>query len=80
MTITITEYTTNLVVTLPDARTVAELAAIAVLVVMLLQREMVRSRPQLWAQAAAGGLVAVTIPLAIAWAVIIVQRFLDLLR
>lgn len=80
MTITITEYTANLVVTLPDVRAIAELATIGVLVVALLQREMVRSRPQLWAEAAANGLIALTIPLAIAWAVIIMQRFLDLLR
>jgi len=80
VTITIAEYTINLVETLPDARTIAELATIAVLVVMLLQQEMVRSRPQLWAQGAASGLIAVTIPLAIAWAVIIIQRFLELLR
>ena len=80
MTITITEYTTNLAVTLPDARTIAELVTIAVLGVMLLQREMVRSRPQLWAQAAGNGLTAVIIPLTIAWAVIVLQRFLDLLR
>jgi hypothetical protein len=80
VTTTITEYTINLVVTLPDAQTVAELATIAILIVTLLEREMVRNRPQLWSQAATGGLVALTIPLGIAWAVIIIQRFLDLLQ
>lgn len=79
MTTTYGDYTIALVLTLADTRAFAEVLAIVTLVVLLVQREMVRHRPQFWARTGGPGLTAVAVPLTIAWAIIIVQRFADLL-
>jgi succinate-acetate transporter protein len=79
MTITVGEYTASLVQTLPDVRSFAEVLTIVTLVVLLLQREMVRDVPSMWARAGGAGLIAAMLPLSVAWATIIVQRFLELM-
>lgn len=80
MTTTVGEYTASLLLTLPDVRSFAEVLTIVTLVMLLLQREMVRNRPSMWARAGGAGLIAVVLPLGVAWATIIVQRFLELVN
>lgn len=79
MTITFGDYTSGLTALLPDERAIAEVVVILTLVAILLQREMLRDLPHLWAEAGFRGLTAIAVPLAIAWIGIISQRFLDLL-
>ena len=79
MTTTFGDYSASLLLTLADARAFAEVLCIVTLVLLLLQREMVRHRPQFWARTGGPGLTAVTVPLAVAWVAIIAQRFAALL-
>lgn len=79
MTTTFGDYSTSLLLTLADARAFAEVLCIVALVLLLLQREMVRHRPQFWARTGGPGLTAVAVPLAVAWVAIIAQRFAALL-
>ena len=80
MTITFAEYSSALGLTLSDARSFAELLAIAVLIVVLTQREAIRGRPSMWAAAGQSGLMATAVPLGLAWVVVMVERFAVLLR
>lgn len=79
MSTTLGSYTADFVMTLADARAFAEIVCIVTLVVLLLQREMVHHRPQMWARAGSSALSAAILPLALAWLVITAQRFADLL-
>lgn len=79
MTTTFGDYSASLMLTLADARAFAEVLCIVTLVLLLLQREMVRHRPQFWARTGGPGLTAVAVPLAVAWVAIIAQRFAALL-
>jgi hypothetical protein len=78
MTITFGPYT-ELVLAVPDVRAIVEVLVIVTLVAVLLQREMLRDRPNLWARAGGAGLTALAVPLTIAWLAFSFQRFLELL-
>lgn len=79
MTVTFGDYTSGLTSLLTDDRAIAEVVVIVTLVAILLQREMLRDLPQLWAKAGFRGLTAVAVPLAVAWVAIISQRILDMI-
>jgi hypothetical protein len=58
--------------------TIAEVAAVVCLVALLLVREMVRRRQGPGSHAVVPSLTALAVPLAVAWAFIVVERFLEL--
>lgn len=79
MTTTVGIYTVELSAGPGGIRAFAEVLSIVTLAAILLQRESLRDRRALWAQAGAASLTAMAFPLVIAWATITFRRFLDLL-
>ena len=79
MTVTFGDYTSGLASMLAHDRPLAEVAVIVTLVAILLQREMLRDLPQLWAKAGFRGLTAVSVPLAVAWVAIVSHRILNMI-
>jgi hypothetical protein len=78
MTTTAPEVVIRALVNDSGLRSVAEIIVVFCLVALLLEREMVRHRPGMWARSAARNLTALAVPLGIAWAVIAVRRFIEL--
>ena len=78
MTTTYPELLIETVVSDPAFHTLAEVAIIISLVAVLVMREMVRHRHVLLARAVVPSLTALAVPLAIAWTVIAIERFVEL--
>lgn len=79
MTTTVATHALEFGATLSDARAFAEIVTIVTLAALLLQRETLRGLPAVWARSGAAGITAVALPLILAWGLITVRRFLDLL-
>ena len=78
MVTTAPEVVIRALVTDPAVRNLAELIVVLCLVAVLIEREMVRGRPGRWAATAFRSLSFIAAPLAVAWVVIAVRRFLEL--
>jgi hypothetical protein len=78
MTATFPELIIRAALSDPALHSIAEVVVVICLVAILLEREMVRHRRGLWSSAVIPSLTALAAPLAIAWAVIAVERFLEL--
>ena len=78
MTTTAPEVVIRALVTDPGIRGVIEIVVVACLLVVLIEREMVRSRPGRWALEAYRSLTFMAAPLMVAWIVIAVRRFAEL--
>lgn len=78
MTVTYPSLVVSAAMNNPGFHAFAEVLVVVCVMAILVEREMVRHRHQLWSRAALPGLTALAVPLVIAWAVIVVQRFVDL--
>lgn len=78
MTATFPELIIRLALDDPSLHSMAEVAIVICFVAVLLVREMVRYRRGPLSQSAAASLIALAMPLAIVWAFIAVERFLEL--
>lgn len=78
MTTTAPEVVIRALVNDSGLRGLVEIIVVFCLVALLLEREMVRQRPGRWAPAAARNLTALAVPLAVAWVVIAIRRFIEL--
>ena len=78
MTVSYPEIILPIVLGNAALHTIAEVATIFCLLAVLLVREMVRRRRESWPRAVVPSLTALAVPLAVAWAFIVVERFFEL--
>jgi hypothetical protein len=78
MTATFPELIIQAALNDPGLHSLSEVVAVICLVAILLEREMVRHRRGLSSRAVVPSLTALAAPLAIGWAFIAVERFIEL--